>query len=194
MQILLHSDPHTDGRLLMADHLTAVVNDALGRFGERVTRVEAHLSDASSSAESGDDHVYCTLEARLSGLDAVVVKDHASSVHQALNGAVRKLKRAVGTEIAKHDPRGRKAPPSAASLDGPDEAPIADSLPVPSVATTSAAESSNPSLPHDRDEKVGTTGGVPSERVQQGARDLKRGLRDTTRAPEADNAYRKLKD
>lgn len=66
-------------------------------------------------------------------------------------------------------------------------------VPAPSVATNSAAESSNPSLPHDRDEKVGTTGGVPSARVQQGARDLKRGLSDTTRAPEADTAYRRLK-
>jgi hypothetical protein len=45
-----------------------------------------------------------------------------------------------------------------------------------------------------RDEKVGMTGGVRSSRVQQGARDLKRGLRDTTRAPGADAAYRKLKE
>ncbi|MBC7954653.1 MAG: hypothetical protein H7Y33_02115 [Cytophagales bacterium] len=65
--------------------------------------------------------------------------------------------------------------------------------PAPSVATTSPTESSNPLLPHERDEKVGMTGGAPSTRVQQGARDLKRGLSDTTRAPEADAAYRKLK-
>ena len=50
-----------------------------------------------------------------------------------------------------------------------------------------------PELPHDRDEKSGSTGGVPSPRVEQGARDLKRGLQDTSRAPEADQAYRKLK-
>ncbi len=50
-----------------------------------------------------------------------------------------------------------------------------------------------PELPHERDEKAGATGGVPSARVQQGARDLKRGVRDTSRAVEADQAYRKLK-
>jgi len=61
------------------------------------------------------------------------------------------------------------------------------------VTTSSVAESPRPRLPHDRDEKVGMTGGVQSARVQQGARDLKRGLRDTTRAPEAEAAYRKLK-
>lgn len=51
----------------------------------------------------------------------------------------------------------------------------------------------SPAMPHERDEAVGMTGGVPSPRVQQGERDLKRGLQDTSRATEADTAYRKLK-
>src|SRR5450755_2582938 len=83
-------------------------------------------------------------------------------------------------------PRARNT--RSASLGVPADAEIAEPVPAPSVATTSTAESSNPSLPHDRDEKVGMTGGVQSARVQQDARDLKRGLRDTTRAPEADAA------
>ena len=61
------------------------------------------------------------------------------------------------------------------------------------VDLTSAAPSSDPALPHERDEKVGMTGGLQSSRVQQGARDLKRGIQDTSRAPEADDAYKKLK-
>lgn len=52
---------------------------------------------------------------------------------------------------------------------------------------------SEPALPHERDESTDMTGGVQSEVVQQGARDLKRGLEDTSRAPEADRAYKKLK-
>ena len=48
-------------------------------------------------------------------------------------------------------------------------------------------------MPNDRDEKVGMTGGIPSPVVQQGARDLKRSVQDTSRAPEADAAYTKLK-
>ena len=105
MQILLNSDPNTDGGHLMADHLQKVVQDAMARFAERVTRVEAHLSDVNSQARSSDDDIHCTLEARLVGHDAIVVKDHAGNAHQAIEGAVRKLKRAVETEIAKHDPR-----------------------------------------------------------------------------------------
>ena len=109
MQILLHSDPHTDGSHHMAEHLKTVVTAAMERFGERITRVEAHLSDATAHAKSpaGDDH--CTLEARLVGLDTIVVKDHAGNAHQAIEGATRKLKRAVDTEIAKHEPRGPRA-------------------------------------------------------------------------------------
>lgn len=51
-----------------------------------------------------------------------------------------------------------------------------------------------PHLPHERDEAVGATGAVPSEKVRQGYRDLKRGLRDTSRAPEAGAAYDQLKN
>ena len=61
------------------------------------------------------------------------------------------------------------------------------------IDTTSSQESATPELPHERDEKVGMTGGVQSARVQQGARDLKRGLQDTSRATEAAAAYKKQK-
>lgn len=55
------------------------------------------------------------------------------------------------------------------------------------------ASSATPHLPHERDEVVGATGAVPSERVRQGYRDVTRGIRDTSRATEADAAYDKLK-
>ena len=122
MQILLHSDPNTDGSQLMAEHLSAVVKAAMGRFGERITRVEAHLSDVHSQAKAGDDDIHCTMEARLVGLDTIVVKDRAGNAHQAIDGALRKLKRAVGAEIGKHDPRGQRkaqalAPPADDSVE-----------------------------------------------------------------------------
>jgi hypothetical protein len=48
-------------------------------------------------------------------------------------------------------------------------------------------------MPHERDEQVGMTGGVASPMVEQAARDLKRGIKDTSRSVEADAAYKKLK-
>ena len=119
MQVLLNTDPHTDGRHRMAEHLEAVVKEALGRFGDQITRVEAHLSDANSHAKANHDEIQCTLEARLVGLEPVVVKEHAGTAHQAIHGAVDKLKRAVATVLAKHDPRRNTAP-----LNEPESDPI----------------------------------------------------------------------
>ncbi len=95
----------------MAEHLTTVVKDALGRFGEQITRVEAHLADAISHVKANPDEIQCTLEARLVGLEPVVVKDRAGNAHQAINGALGKLKRAVATVLEKHDPRRNTALP-----------------------------------------------------------------------------------
>lgn len=74
--------------------------------------------------------------------------------------------------------------------------PTKTSKPVPEekgVDLTSPGTSSSPELPHERDQATGMTAGVPSRRVQQGLADVKRGVQDTSRAPEADTAYRKLK-
>ena len=38
-------------------------------------------------------------------MQPVVVKDHAANAHQAIHGAMDKLKRAVGTALDKHAPR-----------------------------------------------------------------------------------------
>ena len=119
MQVLLNTDPHTDGRHQMAEHLEAVVKEALGRFGEQITRVDAHLSDANSHAKSSPDEIQCTLEARLVGLEPVVVKEHAGTAHQAIHGAAGKLKRAVTTALAKRDPRRNAALPSDEPLPDP---------------------------------------------------------------------------
>ena len=115
MQVLLNTDPHTDGRHEMAAHLETVVKDALGRFGEQITRVEAHLADANSHVKASPDEIHCTLEARLVGLEPVVVKDHAGTAHQAIQGAVGKMKRAVTTALAKRDGDRHAAPPDATS-------------------------------------------------------------------------------
>ncbi len=110
MQITLHTGPHIEGGQPMTDHLQAVVKAALQRFGEKVTRVEAHLSDANSTARTGHGDVHCTLEAHIVGLEPVVAKEQADTAHQAIDGAVRRLKRVVGTTIGKHDPRSSKHP------------------------------------------------------------------------------------
>jgi len=123
MQVLLNTDPHIHGSLEMASHLETVVKDALGRFSGQITRVEAHLSDANSHAKTGPDEIHCTLEARLAGLEPVVVKDHADTAHQAIHAAVHKLKRAVISALSKQDVRRNAPMPDDSGLDAADESP-----------------------------------------------------------------------
>ena len=49
------------------------------------------------------------------------------------------------------------------------------------------------SLPHERDQSPNMTAATPDAVVQQAQQDLKRGVQDTSKAPEMDQAYRKLK-
>jgi ribosome-associated translation inhibitor RaiA len=105
MQVLLHAEPSAGSTHPMADHLQGVVRTALGRFGARITQVEAQLRDLNRRPQSGYEIIRCTLEARLGGETGVIVSEQAYDAQRAIDGAVRKLKRAVGTELARHDPR-----------------------------------------------------------------------------------------
>ena len=61
-----------------------------------------------------------------------------------------------------------------------------------SESTTIAGEKV-PGLPHERDESPHSTGGERHADIEQAAKDVGRGLKDTSRAPEADAAYTKLR-
>ena len=121
MQVLLNTDPHVDGRHQMAAYLETLVKEALSRFTGQVTRVEAHIADANSHLKTTPDDIQCTLEARLVGMDPVVVKDHADTAHQAIHGAVAKLKRAITTVVDKHEEHRHARPGKGAEANGADD-------------------------------------------------------------------------
>jgi ribosome-associated translation inhibitor RaiA len=110
MQVLVNTDSHIDAGSQLPAHVETVVKDALHRFGDQVTRVEAHISDASKHARPRPGEIQCTLEARLIGLEPVVVSEDADTVHQSIEGAVDKLKRALDTALGKHDSRRNASP------------------------------------------------------------------------------------
>lgn len=125
MQVLLHTDPNTDGSHPMALHLETVAQAAMARFGGRVSRVEAHLFDVNSLARTGEKDIHCTLDAHLVGLGAIVVKAQAGNAHQAIEGALRKLRRAVGVALEKHDPRHQRAKVGDALTQAATDGPVA---------------------------------------------------------------------
>ena len=103
MQININTDSTIEGHAGLNDHVQSVVDSAIHRFRENITRVEVHLSD-NNSQKSADGDNRCLMEARITGYQAIAVSDHAATLHQAISGAAEKLKRAIDSALGKlHD-------------------------------------------------------------------------------------------
>lgn len=100
MQIQVNTDNRVAGSDELALKVEAVVGSALGRFGDRITRVEVHLNDVNGP-KRGDDDNRCMMEARLAGLQPISVTHEAATLDQALEGAARKLERSLESTLGK---------------------------------------------------------------------------------------------
>lgn len=111
MQININTDKTIERHQGLNDHVESVVQAAVARFGEHITRVEVHLSD-DNSQKSVDGGNRCLLEARLTGYQPIAVSEHAATLHQAISGAADKLKRAVDSALGRlHDKQQKQAAP-----------------------------------------------------------------------------------
>ncbi|HSR42129.1 MAG TPA: HPF/RaiA family ribosome-associated protein [Longimicrobiales bacterium] len=99
MQVQVNSDGNIEGGDRLVQEVKEMVSRSLERFGNRITRVEVHLSDIN--AEKGGRDTRCVMEARVSGLDPVAVDELAEDVQGALRGAVGKLRRALDSRLGK---------------------------------------------------------------------------------------------
>lgn len=91
-----------------------------------------------------------------------------------------------------HRPPNEGASASLKPVDNGRDPAAGDTLQA-SVDLTSGDPSSAPSMPNERDEAVGMTDGIPSERVEQAFDDVEAGRQDTSRALESDRAYQEQK-
>jgi ribosomal subunit interface protein len=108
MHIQVNTDNHIEGSAELTRQVEAVIEGTLGRFGDRITRVEVHLSDESNSAKSRDSDKRCVLEARLAGLQPIAVSHEGATLAQALDGAADKLQRTLDRTLQRRDAaRGR---------------------------------------------------------------------------------------
>lgn len=90
MQILIHTDRNIPQIGESNEQLEAAITAAASRFVTRITRVEARLSDVNSD-KAGVNDKRCVLEARLIGLNPVVVTHQAPTLELAITGASGKL-------------------------------------------------------------------------------------------------------
>ncbi len=117
MQVQINTDHNIEGREALATHVNNVVEGALSRFNDQVTRVEVHLTDENSH-KSGQNDKRCVMEARLQGHQPVAVTHHAATLHQAIDGASVKLTSLVDSTLGRLRDKRRGAidptPPTSA--------------------------------------------------------------------------------
>lgn len=94
MQIQVNHDSSITGAEELNERVEGALGHALGRFSDRISRVEVHLSDVNGHKRGPDDKV-CTLEARVQGLSPTAVSHSAPTVDEAVKGAGEKMKRAL---------------------------------------------------------------------------------------------------
>lgn len=100
MIILFNTDNNIPGREALREPLIALISEEMRRFSGHITRIEAHLTDENGDKQGINDK-RCVLEARVEGKPPVAVTNHANSHHQAVEGAIDKLKSVLDTKIGR---------------------------------------------------------------------------------------------
>ena len=100
MKILINTDHNLQTDESVVRHVEDTVENHLGRYADQVTRIEVHLRD-ENAAKGGAHDKHCTMEARLEGRPPLAASDDSETLAVAINGAARKLQRALGNSLGK---------------------------------------------------------------------------------------------
>ena len=100
MQIQINTDHSIEGHETLTTQISGVVENALSRLSDHITRVEVHVTDESSHKSSPNDK-RCVMEARLEHHQPIAVTDHAATAEQAAEGAADKLARLIENTIGR---------------------------------------------------------------------------------------------
>lgn len=94
MQIQINTDHHIEGNEALPKHGEAAVESAVRHVKDHLTRFEVHLDDekGGKGSKGSADDIRCLMEARLRNHQPAAVSAHAGRVHQAVDGAARKLR------------------------------------------------------------------------------------------------------
>ena len=111
MQIQMYTDHNIEGHQALASQVNGVVDSALSRFSDHITRVEVHLSDENSDKSGGNDK-RCVMEAHLEGSQPIAVTHQAATLEQAIDGAADKLTRLIESTLGRlRDQKDRRTDP-----------------------------------------------------------------------------------
>ncbi len=104
MQVQINTDKNITGDERLTQQVEAHLRESLERFSEKITRIEAHISDQNSATKGGEDK-RCMLEARVAGLQPISVSAFGEHVTEAVDEAIRKLRRSLESTLGKLERR-----------------------------------------------------------------------------------------
>lgn len=90
---------NVDSSAHLEQHVEDALHSEIGRFADRLTRVEVHLADVNGQSKSGRPDKRCLLEARPSGRDPIAIDAIAESFYDAATDAAGKLGRALASRL-----------------------------------------------------------------------------------------------
>ena len=102
MKIQVNTDSSVEGSDTHALIVETAVHNALDRYGDRLTRVEAHLSSDDGAGKSGTG-IRCLLEARPTAMDPVVVTGTGDDIEHACHDATRKMQSLLDSTFGRID-------------------------------------------------------------------------------------------
>ncbi|KQY14248.1 ribosomal subunit interface protein [Massilia sp. Root133] len=109
MEVNVNTDNTIQRHSGLDERVRTMVEEAIGRFGDHVRRVDVHLSNENKEKHE-DGSNYCMMEALVSGYAPVVVHAHAENLQQSITSAVGKLKRALDSAIGRLNDKNKREP------------------------------------------------------------------------------------
>ena len=108
MHVNINSDNHVDVKESLVLQWQTDITTGLARFGDRITRVEVHLTDENSRVKGGSDVIRCLMEARPASQQPVSVEVRAASANQAIQEGIDTLERRLSAMFEKARTQARK--------------------------------------------------------------------------------------
>ena len=100
MKIQFNTDKNIEGTEMLEKFVSEKIRSGLKYFDDKITRIEVHLSD-SNADKGGIDDIQCKIEARVEGMQPVMVVSKSGSKEKAIDDAVDKIKATLDTIMGK---------------------------------------------------------------------------------------------
>lgn len=102
MKIQFNTDKNIEGHERLEKFFASELEKDLGRFDDKVTRIEVHLGDENSD-KGGVNDKRCLIEARPAKLQPIAVTAHADTIEKAFFLAAEKIKKTLTTTFEKQN-------------------------------------------------------------------------------------------